>query len=198
MSKEHTQARLRVPDDGTVGSIETEDGTSIGHTFQVSAHDQGIGSPIRRANARRLVACWNACEGISTENLEDNLPVKSLAKLYNNTINQRDIAWGELREIREAIAANPEESTTDEVRRVMAQQARLQAAAKSAREFINHDRETVIQGCTVDDVFMPDDHSARAIAEYDAILADIDAALPPKPAPAVVHLPSDDTEGGAA
>ncbi len=44
---------------------------------------------------------------------------------------------------------------------------------------------------------MPDDQSARAIAEYDAILADIDAALPPNPAPAVVHLPSDDTEGGA-
>ncbi len=94
MSKQHTQGRLRVPDDGTVGSIETEGGTPIGHTFQVSAHDQGIGSPIRRANARRLVACWNACEGISTENLKTTFPWKSLAELYNNTINQRDIGLG--------------------------------------------------------------------------------------------------------
>jgi hypothetical protein len=90
MTTQHTQGLLRVPDDGTVGSIETEDGTPIGHTFQVSAHDQGIGSPIRRANARRLVACWNACEGISTENLEENQPIKELATNYNTVIRQRD------------------------------------------------------------------------------------------------------------
>ena len=30
------------------------------------------------ANARRLVACWNACIGISTENLEDNIPILAL------------------------------------------------------------------------------------------------------------------------
>lgn len=35
------------------------------------------------ADARRLVACWNACEGISTENLEDNQTVKVLADQYN-------------------------------------------------------------------------------------------------------------------
>ena len=34
-------------------------------------------------DARRVVACLNACEGISTENLEDNLPVKELADRYN-------------------------------------------------------------------------------------------------------------------
>jgi hypothetical protein len=33
---------------------------------------------------------------------------------------ERDNAWQELREIREAISANPEESTADEVRRVVA------------------------------------------------------------------------------
>lgn len=41
-------------------------------------------------NARRLVACWNACEGISTENLEDNAPVLDLARRYNKAIRQRD------------------------------------------------------------------------------------------------------------
>lgn len=53
-------------------------------------------------NARRIVACVNACEGISTENLEDNLPVKELARQYNEAIRQRDlllealdrIVWG--------------------------------------------------------------------------------------------------------
>ena len=41
-------------------------------------------------NSRRLTACWNACEGISTENLEYNLPVKELAQQYNEAIRQRD------------------------------------------------------------------------------------------------------------
>ena len=41
-------------------------------------------------NTRRLAACLNACEGISTENLEDNVPVKELANRYNEAIRQRD------------------------------------------------------------------------------------------------------------
>ena len=42
------------------------------------------------ANARRIVACVNACSGISTDNLEDNLPVKELARRYNEALKQRD------------------------------------------------------------------------------------------------------------
>lgn len=42
------------------------------------------------ANARRIVACVNSCAGISTENLEDNLPVKELADRYNAVLKQRD------------------------------------------------------------------------------------------------------------
>ena len=41
-------------------------------------------------DARRVVACLNACAGISTENLEDNLPVKELADRYNAVLKQRD------------------------------------------------------------------------------------------------------------
>lgn len=51
------------------------------------------------ANARRLVACWNACEGISTENLEDNLPVKYLATHYNAVLAQRDRLLAALEEL---------------------------------------------------------------------------------------------------
>lgn len=55
------------------------------------------------ANARRIVACVNACAGISTENLEENLPVKELARRYNETLKQRD----ELLYALERIAAGP-------------------------------------------------------------------------------------------
>jgi len=41
--------------------------------------------------------------------------------------DQRDNAWQELREVREAINANPEESTTDEVRRVFSKLEREKA-----------------------------------------------------------------------
>ena len=42
-------------------------------------------------NSRRLTACWNACEGISTENLEDNKPIIELANDYNAALKQRDV-----------------------------------------------------------------------------------------------------------
>jgi hypothetical protein len=45
---------------------------------------------------------------------------------------QRDNAWQELREIREAIGANPEESTADEVRRVMAERDKALAQVGEA------------------------------------------------------------------
>lgn len=41
-------------------------------------------------NARRLVACWNLCDGISTKNLETNLPVRVLAQRYNAVLKDRD------------------------------------------------------------------------------------------------------------
>lgn len=52
------------------------------------------------ANARRIAACVNACAGISTENLEDNLPVKELADRYNAVLKQR----GTLLDVLEQIA----------------------------------------------------------------------------------------------
>ena len=42
-------------------------------------------------NSRRIVACVNACEGISTENLEDNKPIIELANDYNAVLKQRDM-----------------------------------------------------------------------------------------------------------
>lgn len=52
-----------------------------------------------KEDARRLAACWNTCEGISTENLEYNLPVKELAQQYNEVIRQRDQLLAALEDI---------------------------------------------------------------------------------------------------
>ena len=54
------------------------------------------------SNARRIVACVNACEGTNTENLAYGLPVKVLVQQCNEAIWQRDlllealdrIVWG--------------------------------------------------------------------------------------------------------
>lgn len=83
------------------------------------------------ANARRIVACVNACVGMSTEMIERGATGwLATAPTYAEAIEQRDQAWQELREIREAIKANPEESTLDEACRVVAQRDELLRALK--------------------------------------------------------------------
>ena len=42
------------------------------------------------ANKRRIDACLRACAGISTQNLEDNVPVIELALRYNVALRERD------------------------------------------------------------------------------------------------------------
>lgn len=39
---------------------------------------------------RRIAACLRACAGISTQNLEDNVPVIELARRYNVVLRERD------------------------------------------------------------------------------------------------------------
>ena len=61
MSAQHTQGRVKVqhPDAGERGlEVAFEPGL------------ERLCADITEANARRLVACWNACEGISTDALE--------------------------------------------------------------------------------------------------------------------------------
>lgn len=41
----------------------------------------------RRANLVRMAAAWNACEGILTENLEDNMPFLELIQNYNRLVD---------------------------------------------------------------------------------------------------------------
>lgn len=63
MSTEHTQGRLIVK--GGYSIYADGDKTPVADTCMTNSmpeNDEG--------NARRLVACWNACEGLPTEKLE--------------------------------------------------------------------------------------------------------------------------------
>ena len=55
-------------------------------------------------DARRVVACLNACEGISTECIEDHtLQIKELWPQYDNAVRQRDGLLEALKNATEAI-----------------------------------------------------------------------------------------------
>ena len=110
MSEQHTPGKLKVAEgtdrwsavyDG-YGSSATR-GLAIegGHIIALAVeHNANLFSdPDPMENARRLVACWNACDGISTENLEDNQPVKELAEKYNAAFAQRDELLAALKHI---------------------------------------------------------------------------------------------------
>lgn len=59
--------------------------------------------------------------------------IAELDRQLSSSNAQRDNAWQELREIREAIGANPEESTADEVRRVVAGRDKALAQAEQLK-----------------------------------------------------------------
>lgn len=79
-------------------------------------------------DAHRIIACVNACEGVTQEMFDGGWSAKGISDYAKNLERQRDVAWKELREIREALGANPEESTADEVRSIVAQRGTLLAA----------------------------------------------------------------------
>jgi hypothetical protein len=66
MNSTHTTGHLCVTGDGDTTSLRAFD------TDELVASIEWDGEPEGKANenARRLVACWNACEGITTEQLE--------------------------------------------------------------------------------------------------------------------------------
>jgi hypothetical protein len=73
MSTQHTQARLRAGPNGGYGlgpvnAIFTAESDISGELIASLATSPP--NPNVEADARRLAACWNACDGISTEDLE--------------------------------------------------------------------------------------------------------------------------------
>jgi hypothetical protein len=66
MSWQHTQGQLHVGGDGTI--VYDKDGWGVCNATVF--HGRQAGPEVAREHASRLVACWNACEGVSTEDLE--------------------------------------------------------------------------------------------------------------------------------
>ena len=62
-------------------------GASKGLMVAVATTGDGVSS---EANARRIVACVNACVGVGTEYLEDNGPIIELVREHNTVLKQRD------------------------------------------------------------------------------------------------------------
>lgn len=74
MSAQHTPGRLVEDTRGPRADIRSESGRIVAVTYGLGFPKTAEGLEKRtkedRANRRRLVACWNACEGIDTEQLE--------------------------------------------------------------------------------------------------------------------------------
>ena len=79
MSKQHLQGRIKVqhPHAGPCGFELADEKTGLKQICQ----------DVTEANARRLAACWNACDALYTESLERNKP---LADQIVDALNQRD------------------------------------------------------------------------------------------------------------
>lgn len=65
MSEQHTPGTLGVTDETLIVTVEDEDG----FTYVANVYRHEI-SARPAANAKRLVAAWNACQGIDTKDLE--------------------------------------------------------------------------------------------------------------------------------
>ena len=102
MTTQHTPGRLDVVNDtgewaaeydaeGTTCSVGlvTESGSMV--ALAVAYSPNIFADPDPTANARRLVACWNACEGINTLLLEQlRVPLRDLNGSELALLEQRD------------------------------------------------------------------------------------------------------------
>lgn len=88
-----------------------------------------------RADLHEQVATQrdSAMSQLETARTAINNNFNQLREHADKTQAQRDNAWQELREIREAIGANPEESTADEVRRVVAERDKALAQVEQLK-----------------------------------------------------------------
>lgn len=84
MSGQHTPGRLTVH--STLPKvIFTPDGQlCIAKTFNCVPEDEAV------ANARRLVACWNACDGLSTDQIESMVNMAAFFFKHIELMAERD------------------------------------------------------------------------------------------------------------
>lgn len=105
MSDKHTQGRLELKTH-TYAIADTGDYDS---SFEIWGDGKAIawfnGDDVDEANARRLVACWNACEMASTEDLEalTRPGDVSWACTIDRLVRERDELLEALRRCREMV-----------------------------------------------------------------------------------------------
>jgi len=95
----HTKSLIKITEE-SVSNFQTIDGLiEIGQTFQISSYDVRTKHEERKANAQRIVSCWNACHkaGLTNEQLESGYIKKliqereeaiNLLKAMNNHLNK--------------------------------------------------------------------------------------------------------------
>lgn len=191
------------------GTPETAIQALNGAATVAVALDFGANNPqMREANARRIVACWNACDGIATENLEGKtlheyvagqafitgihdarlglqglgpqLVASMVAGFFVGTGAKNYVEMHCTHEIGGEFTLTMQKRTgkTPHQLRTEAEQQRDELLALLIRA---NDAIEALDGTSVENEKLVDDYRA-AIAKATA--------------PAVQHLPSDDTEGG--
>lgn len=87
----HTQGKLRLCQGNKIRPSEySEDGFTFGYApLAVVKGDKRFGEEKNTANARRLVACWNAADGIPTAELEAAADGR-LLNIFEGLIRERD------------------------------------------------------------------------------------------------------------
>lgn len=136
MNKQQTQA-IQVEIDNLTNAnkklkVELEDVTTLLNTIRHSLGSQPGETALDVVN--RVFALYQErAENAQSEVRKFRDRNEVLGKLVDERSNERDTAWAELKEIREAIQAHPEESTADEVRRVIHQKKQLIKMADDAR-----------------------------------------------------------------
>ena len=133
MSAAHTPGRLAHDQRGyPYADLRSESGRGVAHTWGAcssqpkSAENYKRRTDEDRANARRLAACWNACEQLSTEQLEQvpSLPLAMVA--HHELLAQRDKLLGAGQEALAGLAemavalATGEAATPEQIARVIA------------------------------------------------------------------------------
>jgi hypothetical protein len=122
MSEQITPGAWRVAEANALGFFNTDGSSAIlsdeKHVANVSCQ-----TPFKRGNG---------CKAQCAERDANAHLIAEAGTVHHETgctprqlLEQRDNAWQELRKIREAISANPEEPTFDEVRQVVAQRDEL-------------------------------------------------------------------------
>jgi len=129
--------RIHAPNFGHYGvSFAT---VSFAHEY---SHMPEYGAKLAAEKAERIVACWNACEGISTENLVSNRPVKWLADSYNKKTKQCDALLAAL--TFQNAYDNNEEWAIEQIQEAFNQQDEVKTEQDFARRYLDQLQRTAI------------------------------------------------------